>query len=186
MGLISQSTDICGSENAFLSNFLSPKQPWWCWINTGEYMYTHSYTEYEYSYTHMHVCVHTCENCMYVCMCVCVCVWRQNLEQEELLCIEWVWYVAELLGSHQGCQVPFRTSGWKVGLLLRCCSGQRASCCDDEGSTWFFSSCGGILELRRGIQASSCVGPGSLIFHLSCQGELWIGLHSLKCKLDLI
>ena len=22
--------------------------------------------------------------------------------------LEWVWYVAELLGSHQGCQVPFR------------------------------------------------------------------------------
>ena len=26
-------------------------------------------------------------------------------------------------------------------------------------TTWFFSSCGGILELRRGIQAASCVGP---------------------------
>ena len=51
--------------------------------------------------------------------------------------------------------------------LLRCCSGQRASSCDDEGSTWIFSSCGGILELRRGFQASSCVGPGSLIFHSS-------------------
>ena len=59
-----------------------------------------------------------------------------------------------------------------MGLLLRCCSGQRASSCDDEGSTWIFSSFGGILELRRGIQASSCVGPGSLIFHSSCQGLL--------------
>ena len=28
------------------------------------------------------------------------------------------------------------------------------------GATWFFSSCGGILELRRGFEASSCVGPG--------------------------
>ena len=26
--------------------------------------------------------------------------------------------------------------------------------------SWFFSSCGGILELRRGFQASSCVSPG--------------------------
>ena len=25
---------------------------------------------------------------------------------------------------------------------------------------WFFSSCGGILELGRGFLASSCVGPG--------------------------
>src|SRR5574340_1216822 len=32
--------------------------------------------------------------------------------------------------------------------------------CDDGGATWFFSSYGGILELRRGIQAASCVGPG--------------------------
>ena len=36
----------------------------------------------------------------------------------------------------------------------------RGSCCEDDGTTWFFSSCGGILELRRGFQASSCVGPG--------------------------
>src|SRR5574340_1191273 len=34
------------------------------------------------------------------------------------------------------------------------------SSCDDGGATWFFSSYGGILELRRGIQAASCVGPG--------------------------
>ena len=91
-----------------------------------------------------------------------------------------------ILRLHQGCQVPFRTSGWNVGLLLRRCSGQRASSCDDEGTTWFFSSCGRILELRRGIQASSFVGPGSPILHSSCQGELGIGLHSLKGKLDLI
>ena len=36
----------------------------------------------------------------------------------------------------------------------------RASCCEDDGTTWFFSSCGGILELRRGFQASSSVSPG--------------------------
>ena len=36
----------------------------------------------------------------------------------------------------------------------------RASSWDDVGNTWFFSSCGGILELRRGFLASSCVGPG--------------------------
>ena len=31
------------------------------------------------------------------------------------------------------------------------------SSCDGGGATWFFSSYGGILELRRGIQAASCV-----------------------------
>src|SRR5574337_1647363 len=37
---------------------------------------------------------------------------------------------------------------------------ERASSCDGGGATWFFSSYGGLLELRRGIQAASCVGPG--------------------------
>ena len=32
--------------------------------------------------------------------------------------------------------------------------------CDEWGTTLFFSSCRGILELQWGIQASSCVGPG--------------------------
>ena len=30
----------------------------------------------------------------------------------------------------------------------------------DGEATWIFSSYGGILELRRGIQDASCVGPG--------------------------
>ena len=38
---------------------------------------------------------------------------------------------------------------------------ERASSCDDGGATWFFSSYGGILEFRRGIQDASCVGPGT-------------------------
>ena len=31
---------------------------------------------------------------------------------------------------------------------------------ENGGATWFFSSYGGVLELRRGIQDASCVGPG--------------------------
>ena len=58
----------------------------------------------------------------------------------------------------------------------------RASSCDYEGTTWFFSSCSGILELRRGIQASFCVFPGSPIFHLTCKGELGVALESLQGK----
>ena len=38
--------------------------------------------------------------------------------------LKWDWYVGELLGSHQGFQVTFRSSIWNVGLLLRRCSGQ--------------------------------------------------------------
>ena len=68
--------------------------------------------------------------------------------------------------------------GTYLQMLLRA----RASSCDDEGTTWFFSSCRAILELRRGIQASSCVGPGSLIFHSTCEGELVVALESLQGK----
>ena len=51
----------------------------------------------------------------------------------------------------------------------------------DLSKTWIFSSCGGILELQRGIQASSCVGPGSPIFHSTCQRELAKELMLLNC-----
>ena len=57
-----------------------------------------------------------------------------------------------------------------------------ATYCDDERNTWFFSRCGGILELRRGIQASSCVGPASPIFHSTCQRELWVALACAASK----
>ena len=43
--------------------------------------------------------------------------------------------VALFLPSHE---TSFETLWWA-----------RASCCEDDGTTWFFSSCGGILELRR-------------------------------------
>ena len=54
------------------------------------------------------------------------------------------------------------------GTSLETLERARASSCDDGGTTWFFSSWGGILELLLGIQASSCVGPGSsnLLFEL--------------------
>ena len=38
-------------------------------------------------------------------------------------------------------------------------------------TTWFFSSCGGILELRRGFQASSWVGPGKHNLSFKLQGK---------------
>ena len=53
---------------------------------------------------------------------------------------------------------------------------ERASSSDGGGATWFFSSYGGILELRRGIQAASCVAEASPIFHSSCEGKLGIAL----------
>ena len=44
-------------------------------------------------------------------------------------------------------------------LLLRHCSGKGLHLAM-TGEPLGFSSCGRILELRRGIQDASCVGPG--------------------------
>ena len=70
------------------------------------------------------------------------------------------------VGAHQGCQVPFQPPIPHVGLLLRRCSGKGLHLAMTEEPRGFsrvaagFSSCGVILELRRGIQDASCVGPG--------------------------
>ena len=67
--------------------------------------------------------------------------------------------------------VTFHTSRRNMGLLLRRCSGQGASSCEEVGNTWIISSCGEILELRRGFQASSCVGPGRPNLPLELRGK---------------
>ena len=36
------------------------------------------------------------------------------------------------------------------GISLETLQQERASSRDDRGTSWFFSSCGGILDLRRG------------------------------------
>ena len=52
----------------------------------------------------------------------------------------------------------------------------------DGETSWFFSSCGEILEVRRGTQGASHVAPGKSNLHLSCEGELGIALESLQGK----
>ena len=81
-------------------------------------------------------------------------------------------------------RVPSTVSHVKMehGTSLEMLYHIRASTCNDEGTTWFFSSCSGILELRWGIEASFCVFPGSPIFHLTCEGELGVALESLQGK----
>ena len=78
---------------------------------------------------------------------------------------------------------PFRA---EQGTSLETSWRARASSCQEVGTTWFFSSCGGILELRRGIQASCSTGPGKSSFHLNCELELGIALETLQGQIDLI
>ena len=60
-------------------------------------------------------------------------------------------------GRLSGTVSPFRA---EQGTSLETASRARASSCQEVGTTLFFSSCGGILELRRGSQPSPWVGPG--------------------------
>ena len=73
-------------------------------------------------------------------------------------------------GSQVGCQrpSPFRA---EQGTSLEIPSRARASSCQEVGTTWFFSSCGGILEFRRGSQPSSWVGPGKPNLPLELRGK---------------
>ena len=59
---------------------------------------------------------------------------------------------------------------------------ERATSRDDGRTSWFFSSCGGILKLRPGTQGASRVAPGKSNLHLSFEGELGIALKSLQGK----
>ena len=57
-----------------------------------------------------------------------------------------------------------------------------ASSHDYGGISWFFSSCGMILELRRGTQGACRGAPGKSNLHLNCEVELGIVLESLQGK----
>ena len=47
----------------------------------------------------------------------------------------------------------------------------------EVGTTWFFSSCGGILELPRGSQPSPWVGPGKPNLPLGLRGKALRTMH---------
>ena len=63
---------------------------------------------------------------------------------------------------------PFRA---EQGTSLVTPSRARASSCQAVGTTWFFSTCGGILDLRWGSQPSSWVGPGKPNLPLELRGK---------------
>ena len=68
------------------------------------------------------------------------------------------------------------------GVSLEMLQRERASSRDDGGTSWFFSSCGGILEVRRGTQGASRIAPGKSNLHSCCEAELGIALESLQGK----
>ena len=81
-------------------------------------------------------------------------------------------------GSQASCGVLREDSG----LLSRPCRKRRASSRDNGGISWFFSNCGGILELQRGAHGAYSVAPGKSKLHSSCERELGMALESLEGK----
>ena len=69
------------------------------------------------------------------------------------------------------------------GIFLEMLQREGASSHDDGDTSWFFSSCGGNLELCWGSQGACHVAPGKSSLHLSCEGKLGIALESLQVKL---
>ena len=70
----------------------------------------------------------------------------------------------------------------ECGISLNMLQWERASSGDDGGTSWVFSSCGGILELRLVTQGACRVYPVKSNLHSSCEGELGIALESLQGK----
>ena len=70
----------------------------------------------------------------------------------------------------------------ECGIFLKMLQRERASSRNDRRTSWFFSSCVGILELGRGTEVASCVAPGKSNFHSSYEGEMRIALESLQGK----
>ena len=88
-------------------------------------------------------------------------------------------------GSQEGCQGPFRPSGWNRGLHLRRRSGQGPHLAKTVGPRGFsrgavaFSSYDGDLSLPLGLAL------GSPIFPSGCEGTLGVALESLQGLRDL-
>ena len=68
------------------------------------------------------------------------------------------------------------------GISLETLQQERASSFDDGGTSWFFSSCSGILELRRGTQGAFYVAPPKSNVHSTFEAELGIALETLQGK----
>ena len=91
-------------------------------------------------------------------------------------------YVGELCGSHQGCQVPFRTSRQHVGLLLRRRHGKGLHLAMTGEPRGFSRVTAGFSSYDGEFRMPLVLAQGSPIFHSRCEGELGIALESLQGK----
>ena len=91
-----------------------------------------------------------------------------------------------ILGSHQRCQVPFRTSRRNDGLLLRRCTWKGPHLALTREPSGFSRVAAGFSCYDGHFMLPLVLGQRSPIFHLNCEGELGVVLESLQGKIDLI
>ena len=89
-------------------------------------------------------------------------------------------YVGELCVSHQGLQVPFRTSRRNVGLPLRRRRGKGLHLGMTGESHGFSQVATGLSSYVREFRMPLVLAQGSPIFHSSFEGEL--GMLSSHCR----
>ena len=94
--------------------------------------------------------------------------------------------VGELWGLHEGCQVPFRTSGRNMGLPLRRHSGQVPHLAKTLEPRGFSRVVAGFSSYDGDYRLPLVSALGSPIFYSSGEGKLGVTLESLQGKRDLI
>ena len=91
-----------------------------------------------------------------------------------------------ILRLHQGCQVPFRTSRQKVGLLLSRCSGQGPHLAKTLEPRVFSRVAPGFSSDDGDYRLPPLLALGSPVFHSIGEGKLGVALESLQGQRDLI
>ena len=89
-------------------------------------------------------------------------------------------------GSHEGCQVLFRTSGRNMGLPLRRRSGQGPHLAKTLEPGVFSRVEAGLSSDDGEFRLPLVFAQVSPIFHSSCKGKLGVAVEPLHGKRDLI
>ena len=89
-------------------------------------------------------------------------------------------------GSQEGCQVPFRASGWNLGLPWRRRSGQGPPLAKTLEPHGFSRVAAGFSSYDGDFRLPLVLALGSPIVHSSCEGRLGVALESLQGQRDLI
>ena len=88
--------------------------------------------------------------------------------------------------SHEGCQVPFRTSGRNMGLPLRRRSGQGPHLAKTLEPRVFSRVAAGFSSDDGDYRLPPLLALGSPVFHSIGEGKLGVALESLQGQRDLI